>query len=194
MNFETYKKQLFQLASHKSVDNSNATVSYASFENNVYEFLDNSYEIYISASIDERQEIRQIINEHHINSKDLREGEPIPMPFSYLLAWYGIRAIQHLEATGNEIWLTRGLVAISMLDGIHYRPDDENHLARIYVAAEEKGIDPKPIFQKISEISNNEPTKPGEISTSDLIGNIPMTAHKIVDEFRKMFMVDKENE
>ncbi len=194
MDLETYKKQLLELASHKNADNSNSTVSYASFENTVYEFLDNAYEIYLNAPANERKQIRQIINEHHVNSKDLREGEPIPMPFSYLLSWYGVRAIKQLEATGNEIWLTRGLAAISMLDGIHYRPDDENHLARIYVAAEEKGIDPKPIFQKVSEISNNEPTKLGEISTSELILDIPNTAHKIVDDFRKMFLVDKENE
>ena len=194
MNFETYKKRLFELASHKNANNRSTTASYASFENIVYKFLDNVYEMYLNASTDERQEIRHIIKEHHIDSEDLREGEPIPMPFSYLLNWYVIRAIKYLEATGQEIWLIRGLVAISMLDGIHYRPDDEEHLALLYVAAEERGINPKPIYQMIAKVSNNEPTKLGQVSTSELIGDIPTTAHEIVDKFRKMFMVKKENE
>jgi hypothetical protein len=185
MNFETYKKRLFELASHKNAGNSNPSIPYGSFENTVYDFLDNTYEIYLNASAVERQEIRNMVKKYHIDSKDIREGEPIPLPFSYILNWYSIRVIKNLKATGSEIWLTRGLVAISMLDCIHYRPDDEEHLARLYVTAEKTGIDPKPVYQKISAISNNESTKSGEISTSELIANIPNVAHDVVNQLKQ---------
>jgi hypothetical protein len=98
------------------------------------------------------------------------------------------------EKTGDVIWLMRGLVAISILDGIHYRPDDREYLARLFVAAEEKRLDPKPAFQLVSEISSNERPKPREISISELIADIPNIAHEIVDELKKWFTVEKEQE
>lgn len=195
MNLDEYKEKLIEYASLlNQIPTDASRASYANFENKVCSLLDENYEIYINATVDKRKEIRQIIKDHNRSEEYVYEGGPLPVPFRYILNFYGIRAIKQLEKTGDVIWVWRGLVAISILDGIHYRPDDEEHLARLYVAAEEKGIDPKPTFQLISEISSNEPTKLGETSISELIGNTPNTAHKIVDEFRKMFTVDKEQE
>jgi hypothetical protein len=195
MNLVDYKEKLIEYASLlNQIPTDSTRAAYADFNNKVNKLLDENYEIYINATAGERKAIRQIIKDYDRDEKDVYEGDPVPVPFRYILNFYGIRAIKQLEETGDIIWAWRGLVAMSILDGIHYRPDDEEHLARLYVAAEEKGIDPKPIFQLVSEISNTEPTKPKEIPTSELIANIPNTAHQIVDEFRKMFMVDKENE
>jgi hypothetical protein len=169
MNLDEYKEKLIEYAAlSNQIPTDPARFGYANFEKNVYRLLDENYEIYINAPADERNKIRQIIKDYDRDEKHVYEGDPV--------------------------WVWRGLAAISILDGIHYRSDDEEHLARLYVAAEEKGIDPNPIFQLISEISNAEPTKLGEISISELIGNIPNTANAIVDGFRKMFLVDKENE
>jgi len=193
MNLDIYKKQLIQLASRLNGSYFDSREESIIFKNNIENFLDENFEIYINATTEERNEIRQIIKDYDRSEKDVFEGGP-PAPFRYALNFYGIRAIKQLEETGNVVWLWRGLVAISMLDGIHYRPDDEEHLARLYVAAEEKGINPKPIYQQIAKISNNKPTKQGQVSTSNLIDSIPSIAHKFVDEFRKMFIVDKDNE
>jgi hypothetical protein len=195
MNLDEYKEKLIEYAALlNQIPTDPARFGYANFEKNVYRLLDENYEIYINAPADERNKIRQIVKDYDRDEKHIYEGGPISAPFRYILNFYGSRAIKQMEETGDAVWVWRGLAAISILDGIHYRSDDEEHLARLYVAAEEKGIDPNPIFQLISEISNTEPTKLGEISISELIGNIPNTANAIVDGFRKMFLVDKENE
>ena len=194
MNLDAYKKQLIEFASSLNKIPINSPSAHIYRGNNVEKFLDENFEMYLNATVDERKEIRQIIKDHDRSEKDVHEGGPLPAPFRYVLNFYGVRAIKQIETTGDVIWLMRGLVAISILDGIHYRPDDKEHLARLFVAAEEKGLNPKPIFQVISEISSNEPTKPGETSTSELIANTHKTAHKIVDEMKKWFTVDKENE
>jgi hypothetical protein len=193
MNFDEYKEKLIEYASLLNQTPTDASrAASANFNNRVDRLLDENYKLYIKATSDERKEIRQIIKDHDRSEKYVYEGGPVPVPFRYILNFYGIRAIKQIEATGDINWVWRGLVAISILDGIHYRPDDEEHLARLFVAAEEKGLNPKPIFKIISEISSNEPTKPGETSISELISNTPNTAYRLVDEFRKMFLVDKE--
>ena len=191
MNVDAYKNRLIEFALHlnKPFD---SVISSNNFHNNVCEFLGENYQVYLSASTDEQKNIRKIIKEH--NRNDIVEGDPLSGPLSSILWQYSSRARRQLETSGNDIWLIRGLVAISILDGIHYRPDDEIQLARLFVVAEEKGLNPRPVFQLISELSSNEPTELGEISTSRLIATTPNTAHQTVDEFNKWFDVDKENE
>ena len=193
MNPDTYKKQLMRFASRLNEKPFDSREESINFGNNVGKFLDENYEIYLNATI-ERKEIRKIIRDYNRGEEDVHEGGPLPVPFRYVLNGYSVRAIKQLEATGDVIWLMRGLVAISILDGIHYRPDDKEHLARLFVTAEEKGLNPKPIFQLISKISSNKPTKPGETSTSELIANTHKAAHETIDEMKKWFKVDKENE
>lgn len=194
MNLDTYKEQLIKFASRLNEKPFDSPAAYVNFENNVCRLLDEYYETYLNATVDERKEIRQIIKEYDRSEKYVYEGGPLPNPLRCVLNRYGIRAIKQIETTGNVIWLMRGLVAISILNGIHYQPDDKEHLARLFVAAEEKGLNPKPVFQLISEISSNEPSKPGEISTSELIAISYKTAHEIVDEMKTWFKVDEENE
>jgi hypothetical protein len=188
MNLETYKKQLIEFASHKNMNYMNSTALYGNYENSIHEFLDNSFEIYLKATPESRKEIRQIIKDY--DHEYPPEGGRSPMPFRFWLGKYGIRPIKKLKATGDVIWLMRGLVAISILDGINYRPKDEEHLAHLYVTAEGKGIDPKPMFQEVSAISNNEPSKSGEISTSELIANTPNVAHDIVNQLKNWGVIE----
>ncbi len=180
MNLDTYKKQLIQIASRLNGSYFASRKEVIIFKNKIENFLDENYEIYVNATTEERNEIRQIIKDYDRSEKDVFEGGP-PAPFRYALNLYGIRAIKQLEETDNVIWLWRGLVAISMLDGIHYQPDDELHLAHLYVAAEKKGINPNLMFQTISKISNNEPTKSGQISTSELVINLSCDLPKEID-------------
>lgn len=182
MNLETYKKKLIEIASHKNVVLMNPTASYSDHETVIYEFLDDTYELYLNTTNENRKEIRQIIKDY--DHEDTPEGGYGPAPFRFWLDKYTIRPIKKLKATGDKIWLMRGLVAISILDGINYKPNDEEHLARLYVAAENSGMDPKPIFEKISAISSIEPNKSGEASMSEIIANTPNVAHKIVDELK----------
>jgi len=190
MNLDEYKNQLIEFASRLNDRPFDSITSSNNFHNRICELLDESYQIYLNASAEERENIRKIIKEY--NRSDIVEGGPLSGPLSSVLWQYSSRARRQLETSGNDIWLIRGLVVISILDGIYYRPDDEIQLARLFVIAEEKGLNPKPVFHLISEVSSNEPTELGEISTSGLIANTPNTAHQTVDEFNKWFDVDKE--
>jgi hypothetical protein len=192
MNLDTYKIKLSGCAARLNEKPFGSDEELADFIRDVDDFLDNNYETYLNANLDERQEIRRIIKDHDRSEKDICEGDPIPTPFRYSLRRYAYRTIKQLESTGTAVWLTRGLTAISILDGISYRLDDKEQLARLFIAAEEKGMDPRPAFKLISEISNNEVLLNQEQSTSELIANTPRTAREIVNELRRIFKVDKE--
>jgi len=190
LNLSTYKSQLIELESRPNKSAFDSTISRHNFENSIYEFFDRNYETYLGATVDERKEIRQIIKNHDRDEKDVHEGDHQPVPFRYFLNWYVIRAIKQLKTSGESIWLLRGLISISILDGLHDRIKDEEHLARFFVTAEEKGLDPIPAFQLISKISSDQPLKSGEMSTRELIANIPNTAHEIVTDLRKLSLIE----
>jgi hypothetical protein len=74
----------------------------------------------------------------------------------FLLGHIGWSAKQ-LKATKNPDWLNQGLLAASIEDCITDFRDTFVSLAKLYLAAEDVGIDPMPHFQAVSQLSNDEP-------------------------------------
>jgi hypothetical protein len=192
MNLDLYKTKLSDFAARLNGKPFNSREELTEFTRLADDFLDENYETYLSANLNERKEIRQIIKDHDRSEKDIVEDDSTPTPFRYILRRYAYRAIKQLELTGAADWLTRGLTAISILDGISDRQDDKEQLARLFIAAEEKGLDPKPAFKLISEISSNHVFSNEWPSSSEMITNTPETAREIIDELRRIFKVDKE--
>jgi len=124
----------------------------------IYNFLDQNYQVYIDAMDEERVEIRKIINEsEYPTPKGGKFHFLEDLLFNYTNDW----ALKNLKETGDKIWLARGLVSISMEDcGIDYR-DTITQLSYLYIAAQEMGIEPEAEFQSIAKISSAEKTRGG---------------------------------
>ena len=101
----------------------------------------------------------------------------------YLVTCKG--AIESIERTGEKIWLTRGLVVCSIEDSIMDQRDNIIYLSRLYVAAEEKSLNPKPEFQAIAEISSDEISSGGNVSMSELMKNIPNIARTTYENWKE---------
>lgn len=189
LNLDTFKRRLLQFAVRVN-GHPYYREEYNNFQNDLDLFLDESYQIYLDANADERKEIRQIIKDYDKPEKDIHEGDPSPIPLRYHLRHSVIRTVKQLKLTGDITWLVRGLVIISIMDGTNSLEHDEERLSRLYVGAEEKGINPEPIFQKIAKASSIEIIEFRETSTSELIANIYIKAHKIVKELRSWKVID----
>src|SRR5689334_17349228 len=152
MDTQTFLDDLKNLAKSntKSPENSNG----------FFDYLDLHYEDYLKATPEERFEIR----------KSIKGGFLQPATIAHsLLMYVKRRVLPKLKATGDTIWVRRGLAAISM-DNFLGKFDDPVYvaypmkgdctflLADLYVTAEEKGIDPKPIFEEIANISDEKDT------------------------------------
>lgn len=145
--------------------------------NEFFDYFENNYEIYLSASPEERERIRDFVKSQKIEGKEnksffgrLFQPRHDASQIAYLLLIYvKERALPQLKSTGDKLWLMRGLIAISM-DNFIGKFDDPAYiaypmqgdciflLADLYVTAEEKGIDPKPIFEEIANISDDKNT------------------------------------
>jgi hypothetical protein len=142
-------------------------------------FLDLNYEIYLHATPQQRAEIRKIIQncyfiDHRGNINRFLED--------LLMRYVDEKAIEGIRLTGDKSWLLRGLVAMSMENcGADFR-DSLTHLAKLYVVAEDKGLDPEPEFQRISQISSNEKPRGGRRSMQEIMSSIGYS--KIVEEQR----------
>jgi hypothetical protein len=87
-----------------------------------------------------------------------------------LLAWlcgYVSQGARELERTRDERILLRALAAASMDDGRLDRRDVILALDDLFLAAERAGIDPRPHFARMAEISSGEATAAG--STRDCL-------------------------
>jgi hypothetical protein len=147
------------------------------FKDELFFFLDKNYELYLSASPEERNEIRKIVK-RYLNINETRFLDLFL--FSYMQ-----RAIESIERTGEKIWLTRGLVACSIENGIWDQRDNTNYLSLLYIAAEEKSLYPKPEFQAVSEISSDEVSSGGNVSMSELMKNIPNISHMEYENWKE---------
>jgi hypothetical protein len=128
-----------------------------------YNFMDENYIVYINATASERAEIRLLVGKQ---GKLNRHFEDLVM--KYVREW----VIQQLKLTGKKIWLSRGLVAMSIENSsVDYR-DTLTSMAELYAAAEEKGINPKNDFQKISNISSDEIPTGGTTPMKKLMAGI----------------------
>ena len=74
-----------------------------------------------------------------------------------MLESYRNRARKQLQNTGEKTWLERYLVAFSIDNGsIDFRDDASFSLPSIYKLARENGIDPRPIFLQVAEVSDEK--------------------------------------
>jgi hypothetical protein len=125
-----------------------------------FDYFDTHFTEYIHATPDERAEIRKFIRGRLFQSNHIAHT---------LLLYVKQRVLANLASTTDDSWVRRGLVAISM-DNFSGKFDDPVYvaypmkgdctflLADLYVTAEEKGIDPKPIFEEIASISDDKDT------------------------------------
>lgn len=106
----------------------------------VYAFLDEGYLSYLSFTQDECE---RIISSFY-GKRD----------FENLLFHYTDRTIEELERTGEEVWLLRGLVSLSLENcGIDYR-DFLGSLSELYRSAKKKGMNPGEAFRRVAAISS----------------------------------------
>jgi hypothetical protein len=117
----------------------------------IFCFFDENYEVYLQATDEQRRRIRETVY------KSYYPRMPLSNFFIDLLHKYvRERAVEKLTSTGDQAWLTRGLVAISMENmGADWR-DTMGMLGNLYKSAESKGINPEPFFAKVAEISSRE--------------------------------------
>jgi hypothetical protein len=144
----------------------------------LYDFLDMNYQTYIISNSEERNEIREFF-------KKIDQGRVTKTFLDHFLIGYIQRCAENIELGGEKIWLVRGLVVNAIEDGILDHRDNVNVLAHLFVAANDKGLEPKIEYQKISEIANNKPSLDGSKPMSQIISEIPSIAHKINEERKK---------
>jgi len=124
--------------------------------NEIFAFLDAEYESYLKATDLQRREIRSVISDTFYN---LRYEEK---PLSYyegsymqmVIKKYRHHAFKEFKSSGEEIWLARALVAVSIEDCCSDFRETLTYLARLYVTAERKNIEPKILFDSIAEVSS----------------------------------------
>jgi hypothetical protein len=136
----------------------------------IHTFLDLNYDVYLASSPELCEKIRATF-------KDNRH-------FTNYLFGYSSRAAKQLQATGEEIWLWRGLVSVSLENcSMDYR-DTLICLAELFVTAENQGIDPNPSFQKVAGQSGKDKPRGGPTPVSEVLMNFHTYA--ILDERRRM--------
>jgi hypothetical protein len=125
------------------------------FPSEIYAFIDQNCEIYLKATSEERAEIRAIPE----SNKDF-----------YQIVWgYIGRAIRQLADTGDAVWLTRGLVMISIENMSRDFRDTLLKIASLYVEAEKHGISPRSVLTAIAKVSSQEKPRGGETSMSETL-------------------------
>ena len=132
----------------------------------IYNFIDRNYVVYLNATVQECEEIRNAVtNCYYIDD----EGKANRFLEDLFFQYAKERAIHQLEETGDKIWLTRGLIAMSVENsGIDYR-DSILALSELRKVANEKNIDPEPEFVRIAKISSNEKPRGGETTMRQLM-------------------------
>ena len=164
--------------------------------NEIFDFLDTNYEIYINATPEEREKIRWFVKSpskpKSLFGKLFQFKQENSQIAHALLIYVKERVIPQLKSTKDVAWLYRGLIAISM-DNFTGIFDDQDYtaypmkgnatflLADLFVSAEEVGLSPEPIFTEIADVSNNKSKKYS--SMKDAMNNAGKT--KFAHERRK---------
>jgi hypothetical protein len=139
----------------------------------IFDFLDLNYEIYLQASPQQREEIRGVVGNCYFVD---HRGHINRFLEDLLIRYVKERVISKINATADKVWLTRGLVAMSIENsGIDFR-DSLICLAQLYVAAEKKELNPASEFQGVAQISSNETPRGGSTSMQDMMANIKDSA------------------
>jgi len=139
----------------------------------MYTFLDDNYDAYLHATDAQRDEIQSLIGNTFYKGPDAGITHYMGNYIEALLFEYVTEhVLTQLKATGDEVWLTRGLVAISMENCcVDYR-DTITCLAKLYVAGERQSMNPDIAFQRIAEISSKKTPIGGESSVSGMMATI----------------------
>jgi len=113
----------------------------------ISEFLDENYLVYLGSAPDECQKIR----ESFAGNRDFE---------NFLLFEYAPGTISKLHASGDEIWIWRGLTALSLENyEIDFWDTVQEVLAELFATAERHGIHPKGIFRKVAGLSSDRMTR-----------------------------------
>jgi hypothetical protein len=94
-----------------------------------------------------------------------------------LLEDYLAYASRILKQGGRPEWLERGVAAASIEDQRNDYRDWLMALGDLYLSARAAHLDPSPVFKRIAERSNPEPTPPPLSSTRDMLNNFENTAY-----------------
>ncbi len=135
----------------------------------IFDFIDKNCEVYLNASLPECEEIRKTVSDcRYADEKSNMNHFLEELFFQYAKD----RAIPQLEKTGDKIWLTRGLIAISLENsGIDFR-DSIFALSKLREVALEKNIGPEPEFVRIAQISSSETPRGGSMPMRLLMENV----------------------
>ena len=121
----------------------------------IYAFIDQNCDIYLKATPEERAEIRAVPEAN----KD----------FYQIVSGYIGRAIGQLADTGDAVWLTRGLVMISIENMARDFRDTLLNIAALYVEAEKHGISPRSVLTAVAKISSQEKPRGGKTSMAETL-------------------------
>ncbi len=124
---------------------------------NINAFLDQNYSVYLDSTPEDCEKIRASFYGNRNIENHLFD--------------YTRRAVAQLQATGEEIWLWRGLVSTSLENcGIDFR-DTLIGLAELFVTAEQHGITPQAAFQKVAKLSSHGRPRGGKTPVSEMMMN-----------------------
>jgi hypothetical protein len=136
----------------------------------IFTFLNDNYEVYLRAVDSQRDEIRTLIGNTFYQSTDADMSHYMGNYMQTLLLEYVTEhVLAQLKTMGDEVWLTRGLVAISIENCCEDDRETISCFAKLYVAAKRIGINPEPAFQRVAEISSKKTPKGGESSLSGML-------------------------
>jgi hypothetical protein len=121
----------------------------------IYDFIDQHIHVYMEATPEEREEIRAI----PVNNRD----------FSQIVWGYIGRVKRNFAETGEEEWLTRAVVMISIENMAADFRDTLLNLASLYVDAEQQGLKPQPVLNAVAKISSDEKPKGGNTPMSETL-------------------------
>ena len=177
MNANEFIEQFDQLI-YKIYQFQDSNESMSDKKDKIYDFLDRNYDVYLTSSLEEREKIRELVKNYHMNSE-------MSGWLDLFLIGYIQRAAENIQTTGDKTWLLRGLAVASIENSLLDQRDDSFSLSYLYVMAEEKHLNPNPEFQKVAEISSKELSLAGTVSTSELMKSIPSVAHKIYNDWKE---------
>jgi len=133
----------------------------------IYNYLDENYDVYINATAEERAEIRLFFKSTYYRPILGATRYMRRYMVTLLLIYVKQHVLPKLKSTKDPIWLYRGLVALSM-DNLSGKFDDKSYIAYsmkgdavflltdLWVTAEESKIDQEQIFHEIGNISSDK--------------------------------------
>jgi hypothetical protein len=123
----------------------------------ICEFLDQLCPAYLSATDEQRTEIRAAVSD--------KNGV-----LSALLG-YVYRAAERIQSPADRDWLRWGLAAVSIENCRKDYRDVLLALAELYVAAERAGLAPQPDFRAVSRLSSRETPRGGTTPVRGILAN-----------------------